>query len=335
MGILRALTRLLPEKSRPETPTTSIYFAVPMAGHIGAADEGAPIQRLEPNVFVCGETMVVMRHWSEPTRRLLAARPDLNLIYFIDDDLWALETGSVLPSAYRGRLEQLRSEFDEQLRSRVARVISPSAQILAHFPDVQTLKLDPALIYPLAPLDHHDEEKNGVRMVFCATASHLADLRMISGDLSALLRAHAGLHLTTFLGNQVPDGLRLNNCHHLAPQSWAEYRQSIANTRFHIGLAPLQSTAFNTARSATRMLDHAALGAAGIYSNIHPFCSVIDPGQDGVLVRAQPDGWSKAILQLAEDPIERKRLAMEGQRTAGRIGDQLRVRQFWRELLGI
>ncbi|MCP5081860.1 MAG: glycosyltransferase family 4 protein [Alphaproteobacteria bacterium] len=323
---------LLPERARKETPTTSIYFAVPMADDLARA--GGPLQVLEPNVFACANQHVIMRHWSKATQKYLAEHPGVEITYFIDDDLWALDQENGLPEAYVERLQKLKAQFEVHLRPRAARIVSPSAQILAHFPELETELLAPAMIHPLPPLDHHDDPEGAIRLVFCGTASHLADLALISDQLADLL-GNEGFHLTTFLGRQVPAELQLPNSTHHAPQSWAHYRETVAASRFHIGLAPMRPTQFNQARSATRLLDHAAFGAAGLYSDTPPFSQLIECGVDGMLAGREAAGWTKAIRQLADEPALRRRLASEGQGTAARIGELGRVRQFWRGLLGL
>ncbi|NNF79533.1 MAG: glycosyltransferase [Rhizobiales bacterium] len=162
----------------------------------------------------------------------------------------------------------------------------------------------------------------------------MADLTLISGQLADLLRGNEAFHLTTFLGVQVPRELQLPNSAHHVPQSWAHYRETIAAWRFHIGLAPMRPTRFNQARSATRLLDHAAFGAAGLYSDTLPFSPLIERGVDGMLVGREAASWTTAIRQLAAEPALRRKLASEGQGTAVRIGELSRVRQFWRGLLG-
>ncbi|MEM8648773.1 MAG: hypothetical protein AAGF86_20870, partial [Pseudomonadota bacterium] len=217
-------------------------------------------------MFAAEDTLVVMRHWSAATRGLLEERPELQVIYFIDDDLWGLNGEHGLKAGYLSRLTRLAEAFERELRPRTTRVVSPSSRILAHFPELETHLLAPALVHALAPLDHHEE--GAVKLVFCGTASHLSDLERLSPVLAELLNARKGLHLTTFLGNQVPNALKLSQCTHHEPQSWADYRQTIATSRFHIGLAPLTPTDFNLARSGSRLMDHAALGAAGLYSAV-------------------------------------------------------------------
>ncbi len=329
MGLPGVLTGLLPNEPRPETPTTSLYFASAMASHL----ENGSLQPIEPNVFVAQDTLVVMRHWSAATRRLLAERPELQVIYFIDDDLWSLDGEHGLKAGYLGRLKRLAEAFEGELRPRTTKVVSPSPRILAHFPELETHLLAPALVHALAPLDHHDE--GAVRLVFCGTASHLTDLDRVGPALAELLKEREGLHLTTFLGRQVPKALKLAQCTHHDPQSWAGYRRTIAASRFHVGLAPLSPTAFNLARSGSRLLDHAALGAAGLYSAVGPFGELIEDGVNGRLVDGGPKAWRAAICELLEDPALRRRLAAGGQASAVKLGDPRRVRRFWSSLLGL
>ncbi|MEM8685882.1 MAG: glycosyltransferase [Pseudomonadota bacterium] len=331
MGLPGVLAGLVPGEPRPETPTTSLYFASAMAPHL---EDGA-IRRVEPNVFLAQDKLIVMRHWSAATRRILAERPELTVIYFIDDDVWSLDGEQGLKAAYLGRLRRLAEAFDQQLRARTIAVVSPSPRILAHFPEHETHILAPALIHALAPLDHHDERQGPVRLVFCGTASHRSDLDRLSGILAELLSAHARLHLTTFLGRQVPRALKLSQCTHHEPQGWALYRSTLAAARFHIGLAPLAPTPFNLARSGTRLLDHAACGAAGLYSAVGPFEELIEDGANGRLVGSGPEAWKAAICALLEDRPLCRRLAAGGQASAAKLGAPGRVRRFWSALLGL
>jgi len=47
--------------------------------------------------------------------------------------------------------------------------------------------------------------------------------------------------------------------------SWEKYRAFVACHRFHIAIAPALDTAFNRSRSLSRLHDHAAYGAAGLF----------------------------------------------------------------------
>ncbi len=324
--------RFLTQKPRSETPTATLYFTEAMKEHL--ASDGA-VTRIEATVFRHADLLVVVRHWSKPTLELLEREQGLGVIYLIDDDLWAGDEEQNLPLKYRRRLTNLREDFDTQLSERVRMVVSPSPQILTHFTGVKTRLLDPGLIYPLADLKHHDQNDRPLKLVFSATSSHLSDLELIADELAAFLSGKNGVELTTFLGRQAPRALRLASCTHHEPQSWEEFRRNADGCRFHIGLAPVIDTAFNRGRSISRLFDHAAMGAVGLYSDVPPFSDRIDDGRDGILLPNTPSEWVEKIAMLKADAGLRKTLAEGAQHRSRALGQLDRVRAFWCDVLGI
>ncbi len=335
MSLRRVLADILPTRARPETPTTTLYFAGPLAEELSRAGRGGPIEVVEPNVFRAGRQLVIVRHWSAATQRLLDQASDLEVTYVIDDNLWVLDQDNHLPAAYLRRLQALKSAFSTHLEPRLVRVVSPSRQVLARFPHLETHLLDPALIYPLATLDHQEDAEGTLNIVYAGTASHLSDLSSISGALAELIGGNPAFTLTTFLGRRAPRVLRVPNATHHPPEAWARYQQTLCSLRFHIGLAPLLPTAFNQARSAARLLEYAALGAVGVYSDGLPYSRAVVSGQNGLLVSGGAHNWVSAILKLKDEPALRRRLAEGGQQTAARLGAPGKVRDFWRALLAI
>ncbi len=324
--------RLRPRRQRRETPTATIYFAHAMAHFIGD-DETSPVQRIEPTVFLCGNKLLIARHWSGTTQKLLLDRPALAVIYLIDDDLWQLDEVDGLPTGYKARLARLRRDFDAQLSNRVSKIISPSERILEALKTYDTGQLDPGLIYKLPLLEHHVSRGPEFSVVFSATASHLADLVSVSDDLAGFFRRQPDAQLTTFLGNQAPNALQLPNCRHERPMSWNEFRAALPRFCFHAGIAPANPTSFNASRSASRVLDHAAFGAAGLYSSGSGPAEALTHGEDSLLVPSKPGAWAEALGRLYQDRNLCRSLAAAGQSRAREIGDLDRLRTFWiREL---
>ncbi len=332
MVLRKALERLRPQGQRPETPTTAIYFAHAMAHLIGNQNE-AQIRRVEPNVFVRGKKLLIVRHWSGKTRQLLRDRPDLEVVYLIDDDIWELDGQAQLPSAYRARLGRLRSDFEAQLAPRLSRLISPSPRILERFNHTATCRIEPGLIYELPGLEHHGSSEQPFNIVFSATSSHLADLASVATEIARFLRGRTDVHLTTFLGGKAPVDLKLPNCSHQQPLSWEAFRATVPRFRFHAGIAPANPTSFNASRSATRVLDHAAFGAAGLYSEESGPAAAITDGKDGGHVGREQGAWAEALERLMANREHCLALAGAGQDRARLIGDLDRLRAFWcREL---
>jgi hypothetical protein len=117
--------------------------------------------------------------------------------------------------------------------------------------------------------------------------------------------------------------------------SWERYRAFVAAHRFHIALAPALDTTFNRARSLSRLHDHAAYGAAGLYSDHPPFAGTIADGASGRLLPNDPEAWQAALLDLTDDRDAVRLLAEGGQRLSAALGDHGRVRSFWQRELGL
>lgn len=72
---------------------------------------------------------------------------------------------------------------------------------------------------------------------------------------------------TTFWNGHTPRCLRnLPNAIHLPMMEWEQLSGLVAENRFHAAIAPALDTPFNRARSISKLHDHAAYGAAGIYT---------------------------------------------------------------------
>ena len=116
---------------------------------------------------------------------------------------------------------------------------------------------------------------------------------------------------------------------------WNRYQAFVAENHFHVAIAPALATDFNRARSLSRLHDHAAYGAAGIYSRQAPFSGIIADGNSGLLLRNEPACWRDALFGLAKQPDRAEKLATEGQALSRRLGDRQRVRSFWTQELGM
>ena len=88
------------------------------------------------------------------------------------------------------------------------------------------------------------------------------------------------------------------------PLFFAWYSRTIA---WDIGLAPLRQNGFNVCKSDIKLLDYAAIGAAGVYSRVAPYASIAERGL-GLVADADPDAWAEALNQLIGDAALRGRI---------------------------
>lgn len=320
-----------------DIPTVALYFSDPLADLIGTNgnDRGRPIIREAPTLFTCGGALVIIRYVTAAQIVALRNRRFDRLFLVIDDNLAALDARDGLPTDYRRKLIDYRDGPLRDIMPRVTHVVAPSESILANYPGKVPLRLDPAQCHAVGDLSHHPAGKV-FDILFAGSRSHLEDLALVAGELAAFLKANPAARLTTFLKGHVPPPLRaVPNAVHLPAMSWAQYREFVVANRFHVAIAPARETTFNRSRSISKLHDHAAFGAAGLYSDQPPFAAHIRNGVSGLLLPNEPGQWRAALENLARHPAETAGLAAEGQALSLRLGDPLRVRAFWMQALGL
>ena len=116
---------------------------------------------------------------------------------------------------------------------------------------------------------------------------------------------------------------------------WQQYRRFVHAHKFHIAVAPALPTPFNHARSISKLHDHAALGAAGIYTSQAPFDQIVSHGRSGLLLGNDPAEWRDTLSDLAGNRQEVLKLARGGQVLSATLGSMSRVRKFWMDELGL
>jgi hypothetical protein len=318
---------------RAEIPTVEFYFVAGLCDLIGAAEDGTekPIVRLGPHTFARGAHLVVVRYANADELTLLR-RPWRSVHYVLDDMLPVARACRELPADYRARLGSFADNVLPRILALRPQIVAPSRAILDLFPDYEGVLLDPACaLSPPAPerFAHHDGRAPR-RLAFLATRSHAASLGLLEAIADGLAARLPGARITVFLGRHLPRNLQRHPAiENRAALAWPAFRRLLHSERFHIGLGLLPDTPFNRGRSITKLLDHAAVGAAGLYSARPPFSSVVREGADGRLLADDPHAWCEAIAQLCRDPDAACRLARAGYALARARGDPARLRAFW------
>lgn len=314
-----------------------MYFADPLADLIDDDESfsGKPIQQLSPSLYICGRAAVVIRHTNREELGILRQGKFERVYLLIDDDLDCLGEADGLPADYRAKLMKYREGPFRNLRDLVTDVVAPSEHILKSYRRKRTLRLEPAQCHKLTGLDHHDG-RDGLDIVFAGTRAHIFDFEHVAPAFGEVLRRHSNVRLTTFLKGHVPKELRrLPNAVHLPPMGWQQYRRFVGANRFHIAVAPALPTAFNHARSISKVHDHAALGAAGIYTGQAPFDQIVSHGRTGLLLSNNPVDWRDTLCGLVGKRQKVLKMAEGGQKLSETLGNMSRVRKFWMDELGL
>jgi len=317
-------------------PTLDIYFRAPLKALIAEGPflfSKQPIKRLGPNSFFANGQVVIIRYITTPELNKIRALKPKRCFYLIDDDLEALASDTSLPEDYRKRLMQFASQHLPEILALADTVIAPNEQIFKAYPGKTHLLLNPSYSALCQDFSHFDDTST-INILFSGTRSHLNDLLLISDTMVDICRQHPHVRFTTFMGGHAPDNLKgFENIEHRKAKSWDSFKHVLCNERFHIALAPYQDTKFNSARSINKLLDHAALGAAGLYSNRLPFLDIIKHGKNGLLINDNHQDWHNAIESLISDIKTSRHLAENGALLAAKLGDLEHVRSFWMDKL--
>jgi hypothetical protein len=314
-----------------------MYFSDPLRDLIDDDESfsGRPIQQLSPSLYVCGSRAVVIRHTNRDELKILRGGSFERIYLLIDDDLDCLGEADGLPADYRARLMSYREGPFRSLREMVTDVVAPSERILRSYRRKRTLRLEPAQCHALPGLDHHDVP-GALNIVFAGSRAHVFDFQHVAPAFADVLRRHPNVRLTTFLRGHVPKELkRLPNAVHMQPMGWQQYRRFVGANKFHVAVAPALPTPFNHARSISKLHDHAALGAAGIYTSQAPFDQIVSHGRSGLLLGNSPAEWRDTLSDLAGQREKVLKLARGGQLLSETLGNMNRVRKFWKDELGI
>jgi processive 1,2-diacylglycerol beta-glucosyltransferase len=78
--------------------------------------------------------------------------------------------------------------------------------------------------------------------------------------------------------------------------------------RWDIALSPLRDTVFNRCKSDIKFLDYSAIGAAGIFSRVPAYASIVRHLETGWLTENKPEAWVEALEELLANASLRKQL---------------------------
>ena len=329
------LSRLLvPAFGTQPTPSADLYFRYALADLIGD-DGGRPVKRLGSNLYAAGERYVLIRYAAPAELAVLEAARRERLLYVVDDDFTALIDDAGLPRGYRRRMAAFARDVLPQILAMDPLIVAPNQRLFAAFGSKAGLLIEPAH-GPLNDNLGHFASLKPLRLVFAGTRSHVADLAAVATGIATFLDGHPQARLVTFLERHCPPPLDSHpQVENRAALDWPRYQQVLTTERFHLALAPFLPVAANEARSANKVNDHAAFGAAGLYGRIAPYRDRITHGADGLLVGDGPQDWLAALSELASQPHRMQAIARSGLALARKLGDPARQRRFWLQHLGL
>lgn len=313
-----------------ESPTADLYFRNACGDLIGAG-----VEQLAPTVFASERACLVIRH------DLNAGRlpPRRRLIYLLDDDVEAGATDASLPFLYRQKLRVVEGAAARRLRRFAGVAVVSSPALARRFqPLMETHLLRPYWSEPMRGLAHFEGAATGgwIDMAYLGSATHRADFAFLVPVVRALLLRHPRLRLHLSLEHRLPGDLEEEaRVVRIPGASWGAYRRALAERRFHIALYPLLDSPFNRARSPNKLIEHAVVGAAPVYSETWREAGRAVVQGAGIAVPNHPEYWIEAVNGLIERPDEMRRTAQAAQRLAAVLNSAEDQRRLWRSLLDI
>ena len=330
-----AMLRLSPKALREyidRIPTTDLYLRNPLAELRRQGGDISPPRYLAPNVYLIGKTGVVVRYGKAKDLDRLQRAGAKRIVYIADDDFVAGGTDPGLPERYRLKLRRFAESDWPALKAAADIVIVPGA-VLAEIYGAKARIVPPAWDRPPASTEHFASAKR-FDIVHLGTGSHRGDLALIVAPLARILDRHLEARLTLFTGVNVPGPLRSHRHVRLRhPLSWWRYKRALPKMRFHLALYPLAPTAFNAARSANKLYEHALVGAASLMSPNPALRAAAGPGAAARFIDGDAEEWGAQIeAHLARPDAMREQ--MEAARAHIHATDPLAYAALqWRDIL--
>jgi hypothetical protein len=314
-------------------PTTDLYFLNPLnAWRRGDSARPPRVRNLAPHVYTVGRTGVIVRYGREADLDRLRRAGAKRIVYIVDDDFTAGAEDERLPPRYRERLAAFAEGPWPALRDAADTVIVPGSVLAAIYGEKARI-VPPAWYLPPAGLDHH-RPSGPVEMVHLGTGSHGADLAMLAPVLAEALNASPDARLTLMCGARVPEPLAGHaQVKVRRPLSWWRYKLALPRMRHHLALYPLADTAFNRARSANKLYEHALVGAASLMSPIPALREAAGGDLATIFVEGDVSEWiGRLKAELADPQGLRQRAEATRARIAATnpLGAAARA---WREIL--
>ena len=287
-------------------PTTHLYFLNAMGSAVSAWWRRRPIESRGANCFVHGDAMVLIRRDRPQVMREALAWPG-RLAYLIDDDIAAGLDSPNLSADYRERFARFHHDFHQPLLARADLVVAPSralAERLGADPKTRSRvsRIDPYWPAPFADQAHFEPLGQGasLRIVHLGSGSHQAALATVTPIIAGLLDRHAQAHFTYFSAKPVSPTLEAHpRARRVEPKTWPEYRRWLTRHRFHLGLYPLMPDTFDRARSINKLVEHALVGAVGVYPEDWEPARMVTG--NAISAPSDPAGWGPVLEAALAD----------------------------------
>ena len=156
-----------------------------------------------------------------------------------------------------------------------------------------------------------------VNVVYAANANHVVMFNeFVLPILDELIQKSDTEFTLTFVGpkpdlTEYEDKLRIE---YVEGMLLDEYREFMRSRKFDVGLAPLPETEFTKCKYFNKYLEYSMSGVCGVYSDVIPYSTVIENGENGFLASNTENGWLDTLLKAINDHESRRKCVENAQK---------------------
>ena len=336
-------------------PSTDLYFTNACGGWLtrgwgmgrwgtsaglGRSCAGS-VRALSANCFAVGDWRVLVRRDTPAVMRAALDWPG-RLAFVLVDDLAAAGAASGLPDGYRQRLTDFARDWAAPLLARADVVLAASGalerDLAAQRGGGVVRRIDPVWAERLADQAHFAPLAAGgtLRIVHLGSASHAGALAHVAPLMAKALDDHPASHFTYFATRPVHPALEEHpRARRMEPMRWSEYRRWLARQRFHLALYPLAPCRFDRARSASKLIEHAIVGAVGVYAEDWAPAAPLLRTRGAFAAPSNPADWADVLGRAMTARAALQPMAHTSAKYLSACGFHATQQSLWRDLLSI
>jgi glycosyltransferase involved in cell wall biosynthesis len=228
----------------------------------------------------------------------ICADPRVLAVYSIDDDLTRIDPENTVPYSIYSPLDMVAGTVQNIQAADVVTVPTP-----AFAARVTELGAKAVHILPICIPDWHHVEPvpraGPLTIGWSGSMFKHQDWPYVAEALREVadLRPEVRFHM---IGADYTRGLLAGKMRY---DGWQAIGDSYRLYDFHIGIAPLANTPFNSLKSRTKLVEYGAQQIPTVASNVGEYRDWIRDGENGLLVTRAAD-WRDLLLRLIDNPDE-------------------------------
>lgn len=253
------------------------------------------------DVVVLGRT----DSWFEDRLARLLRRTGKYIAYILDDDLLNISPEISSASYYRRR--DIRGYIRDMIDLSDA-IISPSPLLLKKYATngKKGIQIEEPAIHPV---QYSPRKTDGpIRIGFAGSIDRTQDIEVILKQTLMSVKEEYGDRVAFEFFGAIPRFAEALGARRIPyTESYDDYRRTLNELQWDIGLAPMPDTPFHACKHYNKFSEYAAAGIVGVFSNVQPYTRLSAFADCAILCENTPESWTRALRELIEDADRRER----------------------------